>query len=106
MSSLLHFIFLQVIYLQAFVLVLLMGKLVRKVFFGQLRAAEMEVICLFSTFDLASKALYNLLAFNRTILVRRDRNLFSFHSVPGRFQSQICGPFHSITFPEMFSLVS
>lgn len=31
-----------VIYLQAFVLVLLMGKLMRKVFFGQLRAAEME----------------------------------------------------------------
>lgn len=31
-----------VIYLQAFVLVLLMGKLMRKIFFGQLRAAEME----------------------------------------------------------------
>lgn len=31
-----------VIYLQAFVLVLLMGKLMRRVFFGQLRAAEME----------------------------------------------------------------
>ncbi|RWS25700.1 E3 ubiquitin-protein ligase synoviolin B-like protein [Leptotrombidium deliense] len=31
-----------VIYLQAFVFVLLMGKLMRKVFFGQLRAAEME----------------------------------------------------------------
>ena len=34
---------LQVLYLQAFVFVILMGKLVRKVFFGQLRAAEMEV---------------------------------------------------------------
>ncbi|XP_054712103.1 LOW QUALITY PROTEIN: E3 ubiquitin-protein ligase synoviolin-like [Uloborus diversus] len=31
-----------VIYLQAFVLVLLMGKLMRKIFFGQLRAAETE----------------------------------------------------------------
>lgn len=35
--------FLQVLYVQAFVLVILMGKLVKKVFFGQLRAAEMEV---------------------------------------------------------------
>ncbi len=35
---------LQVLYLQAFVFVILMGKLFRKVFFGQLRAAEMEVI--------------------------------------------------------------
>ncbi|KAK7870929.1 hypothetical protein R5R35_012152 [Gryllus longicercus] len=31
-----------VIYLQAFILVILMGKLMRKVFFGQLRAAEFE----------------------------------------------------------------
>lgn len=31
-----------VIYIQAFVFVILMGKLFRKVFFGQLRAAEME----------------------------------------------------------------
>ena len=31
-----------VIYIQAFVLVLLMGKIMRKIFFGQLRAAEME----------------------------------------------------------------
>ncbi|EDO48604.1 predicted protein, partial [Nematostella vectensis] len=31
-----------VLYLQAFVFVILMGKLIRKVFFGQLRAAEME----------------------------------------------------------------
>ncbi|XP_076463487.1 E3 ubiquitin-protein ligase synoviolin A-like [Babylonia areolata] len=31
-----------VIYLQAFVFVILMGKLLRKIFFGQLRAAEME----------------------------------------------------------------
>ncbi|KAH7942438.1 hypothetical protein HPB49_024090 [Dermacentor silvarum] len=31
-----------IIYLQAFVFVILMGKLMRKVFFGQLRAAEME----------------------------------------------------------------
>lgn len=33
----------QVLYIQAFVLVFLLGKLMRKVFFGQLRAAEMEV---------------------------------------------------------------
>ncbi|XP_035697938.1 E3 ubiquitin-protein ligase synoviolin-like [Branchiostoma floridae] len=31
-----------VLYIQAFVIVILMGKLVRKLFFGQLRAAEME----------------------------------------------------------------
>ncbi|KAL8561119.1 E3 ubiquitin-protein ligase synoviolin A [Nucella lapillus] len=31
-----------VLYLQAFVFVILMGKLLRKIFFGQLRAAEME----------------------------------------------------------------
>ncbi|XP_071477983.1 E3 ubiquitin-protein ligase synoviolin B-like [Diadema antillarum] len=33
---------LAVLYLQAFVIVILMGKLFKKVFFGQLRAAEME----------------------------------------------------------------
>ncbi len=33
----------QVIYTQGFVLVLLLGKLMRKLFFGQLRAAEFEV---------------------------------------------------------------
>jgi E3 ubiquitin-protein ligase synoviolin len=32
-----------VIYLQAFVLALLIGKLMNKIFFGQLRAIEMEV---------------------------------------------------------------
>ena len=40
--SIIH-LFLQVIYVQAFVLVILFGKLVRKIFFGQLRAAEFEV---------------------------------------------------------------
>lgn len=39
----------QVLYIQAFVLVFLLGKFMRKVFFGQLRAAEMEVhFCLCS----------------------------------------------------------
>ena len=33
----------QVLYLQAFVFVLLLGQLSRKVFFGQLRPAETEV---------------------------------------------------------------
>lgn len=33
----------QVMYLQAFILVLLTGKLMRKIFFGQLRPAEFEV---------------------------------------------------------------
>lgn len=33
----------QVLYIQAFVLVFLLGKFMGKVFFGQLRAAEMEV---------------------------------------------------------------
>lgn len=37
----------QVLYIQAFVLVFLLGKFMRKVFFGQLRAAEMEVNSLF-----------------------------------------------------------
>jgi len=32
-----------VLYLQAFVLALLIGKLMNKIFFGQLRAIEMEV---------------------------------------------------------------
>ncbi|XP_046572344.1 E3 ubiquitin-protein ligase synoviolin-like [Haliotis rubra] len=32
----------RVLYIQAFVFVILMGKLMRKIFFGQLRAAEME----------------------------------------------------------------
>jgi hypothetical protein len=34
-----------VIYLQAFVVALLIGKLMNKIFFGQLRAIEMEVRC-------------------------------------------------------------
>ena len=39
------------LYIQAFVFVILMGKLMRKIFFGQLRPAEMEVRCmLFNTF--------------------------------------------------------
>ena len=33
----------QVLYVQAFVFVILLGKLMRKLFFGQLRPAEMEV---------------------------------------------------------------
>lgn len=33
---------LQVIYIQALVVVVLLGKLMQKVFFGQLRAAEFE----------------------------------------------------------------
>lgn len=35
--------FFQIIYIQGLVLVLLLGKLFRKIFFGQLRTAEMEV---------------------------------------------------------------
>ena len=38
----LHFL-LQVMYVQALVFVVLMGKMLRALFFGQLRAAEMEV---------------------------------------------------------------
>lgn len=37
------FLWCQVLYIQAFVLVFLLGKFMGKVFFGQLRAAEMEV---------------------------------------------------------------
>lgn len=64
-SKLIHFLFLfcfwyQVLYIQAFVLVFLLGKFMRKVFFGQLRAAEMEVelsstcysLCSYHTFPL------------------------------------------------------
>jgi len=39
-SNCFFFFLFQVIYLQAFVFVILMGKLLRKIFFGQLRAAE------------------------------------------------------------------
>ena len=42
-DAIVYFVF-QVLYIQAFVFVILMGKLMRKVFFGQLRAAEMEVM--------------------------------------------------------------
>jgi len=43
------------LYIQAFVFVILMGKLMRKIFFGQLRPAEMEVcyltnVCLVGLF--------------------------------------------------------
>ena len=43
---------LKVFYIQAFVIVMLLGKMMRKVFFGQLRAAEMEVsnLCTFLVF--------------------------------------------------------
>ena len=34
---------LQVMYIQALVIVVLLGKLMKRVFFGQLRAAEVEV---------------------------------------------------------------
>ena len=47
------------LYLQAFVLVVLFGKLMRKLFFGQLRAAEMEVCTVFR-----KKALTYLYQFN------------------------------------------
>lgn len=36
-----------VIYLQAFVIALLIGKIMNKIFFGQLRAIEMEVSFIF-----------------------------------------------------------
>lgn len=42
-ACLTHSFAFKVIYIQAFVIVILMGKLLRKIFFGQLRAAEMEV---------------------------------------------------------------
>lgn len=41
-------LYLQVMYLQAFILVLLLGKVFRRIFFGQLRPAEFEVNTLFS----------------------------------------------------------
>lgn len=37
-------IYFQVIYMQALIMVLLIGKLMKKVFFGQLRATEFEVL--------------------------------------------------------------
>jgi E3 ubiquitin-protein ligase synoviolin len=39
-----HIFILQVIYVQAFIFVILMGKVTGKVFFGQLRAPEFEVL--------------------------------------------------------------
>lgn len=38
-----HIFLQQVMYIQALVIVVLLGKLMKKVFFGQLRAAEVEV---------------------------------------------------------------
>jgi E3 ubiquitin-protein ligase synoviolin len=38
---------LQVIYIQALVIVVLLGKLMKRIFFGQLRAAEVEVCVLY-----------------------------------------------------------
>lgn len=37
--------FLQVMYIQAFLLVILAGKIMKKLFFGELRPAEFEVSC-------------------------------------------------------------
>ena len=37
----------QVIYIQALVIVVLLGKLMKRIFFGQLRAAEVEVCVIF-----------------------------------------------------------
>lgn len=48
----------QVLYIQAFVLVFLLGKFMRKVFFGQLRAAEMEVITLFPLLKKKKKKMF------------------------------------------------
>lgn len=54
----------QVLYIQAFVLVFLLGKFMRKVFFGQLRAAEMEVhfcLCSFTSLVFFSGLLFDLI---------------------------------------------
>ena len=48
---------LQVIYIQALVVVVLMGKLMQKVFFGQLRAAEFEVTKLLLKSDVTNFSL-------------------------------------------------
>lgn len=43
LKKIIWFFYLKIIYVQGLVLVLLLGKLIGKIFFGQLRTAEVEV---------------------------------------------------------------
>lgn len=74
-----------VIYLQAFVIALLAGKLMNKIFFGQLRAIEMEVCFNLIYIKKATLILFIILAFIRKKLVCYNRNLFSIYCISRRF---------------------
>ncbi len=83
----------------------------RKVFFGQLRAAEMEVGVYLQSVKRQKKIFLSFsfvyclfLAFDWTLLVCGDRDLFSLYSLQGWFLSSLCGPFHFAAFPQMLSL--
>lgn len=70
----------QVIYCQAFICVFLTGKLMSKIFFGELRASEFEVkrfYCSPLVFDVVI-----FVAFDGTFLVRHNGDLSGVH----RFQ--------------------
>uniref|UniRef100_A0A665T1E7 RING-type E3 ubiquitin transferase n=1 Tax=Echeneis naucrates TaxID=173247 RepID=A0A665T1E7_ECHNA len=99
-----------VLYIQAFVLVFLLGKFMRKVFFGQLRAAEMEHLierswyavtetCLaFTVFrdDFSPRfvALFTLLLFLKCFhWLAEDRVDFVSTSTPHRSVTQCCSLF-------------
>lgn len=85
---------LQVMYLQAFILVLLVGKLLRKIFFGQLRPAEFEVcnngyFFIFHNINTIkfctqlSLCVDVFSAFNREVVVCNNRDMPRLHCVQG-----------------------
>lgn len=60
-------------------LVILLGKMMRKVFFGQLRASEMEVQCFFNSFSLYSRnnEVFVKIYFHELIIIEiQEVNLF------------------------------
>lgn len=98
-------------------LVFLLGKFMRKVFFGQLRAAEMEVVTLFPlkkrkkvslmTFQYKYSGLtFSLLsAPHRALLVCSDGDVPGLHRVQGRLLPALCGPLHPPALPQVLPLV-
>lgn len=96
-------------------LVFLLGKFMRKVFFGQLRAAEMEVGDWFSVLIIVSlmtlKCKPSSLSFSvpsapdRALLVRGDRDVPGLHRVQGRLLPALCGPLHPPAVPQVLPLV-
>lgn len=90
-------------------LVFLLGKFMRKVFFGQLRAAEMEVVSLFvslavSQSKCSSLTFSPLAAPDRALLVRGDRDVPGLHRVQGRLLPALRGPLHPPALPQVLPL--